>query len=277
MAVMPKNVKKARICDLKNMILPEMAPDQLRILGVKLEDFYPDNLADTQASNAGGIELIKLLERRTNELQRLGSELYVHKNHHSSSQIELVQQNIHVFMTQCMTLLKLASPSIPESEPYYKIIDRLVETAVYIGYYAGSNDTLALTDRYTDLGFEAYVTRTQAGGQGKASKTICLKELVIEMANCIYLDPDCVAASKENVAEAIYWIIRDFSAKGANKGISALLKFSDRHPEQHTIYNWIKTITKPVNRLKTPKPSLAVIKAKLKRSFTDKQILSKIK
>lgn len=34
MAVMPKNVKKARICDLKNMILPEMAPDQLKILGV---------------------------------------------------------------------------------------------------------------------------------------------------------------------------------------------------------------------------------------------------
>ncbi|MCH1931498.1 hypothetical protein L9G16_15035 [Shewanella sp. A25] len=277
MTVMPRSVKDARINDLKNMILPEMVPDQLKLLGVTLEDLYPDNFADAQASAVSGLEVLKLIERRTNLLQRKTDGLYATKTQMIPTQLDWIIENTTQLMKACSSLPQLAPPAQPENEPFYRLLDQAIERAIYIGYYAGSNDTLALTDRYTNSGFEASVTRTQAGGKGKAQKTISLKQLVIDMANFIYCDPDCIAAPKKIIAEAIHLIIRNFSKKGNNKEIPSLLKFSDRHPEQHTIDSWLKTVIKPVNRLKKTRPSLAVIKAKLTASFTDKKIAAKIK
>ncbi|MDN5369542.1 MAG: hypothetical protein PWP74_850 [Shewanella sp.] len=194
MTVMPRTVKNARINDLKQMILPEMVPDQLKMLGVTLADFYDDNLADVQASNAGGIELIKLLERRAKQLINSGEGLYTNRKRTSPTQIEWVIKNIHLL--QSIPLSQVAPTAQPERQHFHNVINQLIETAVYIGYYAGSNDTLALTDRFTDSGYRATVTQTQKGGQAKARPTNALKDLVVEMANHLYHDPHFISTPK---------------------------------------------------------------------------------
>ncbi|MBO1271964.1 hypothetical protein J3L11_09960 [Shewanella sp. 4t3-1-2LB] len=276
MTVMPRTVKNARINDLKQMILPEMVPDQLKILGVTLAHFYADTLANAQASEAGGIELIKLIERRTNLLLSRGNELYANKSHSSPSQIELVGQNINIFMTQCSALFKFVPPSLHQNEPIYQLIDRLVETAVYIGYYAGSNDTLSLTDRFTDSGYHATVTQTQKGGQAKARPINVLKDLVIEMANHLYLAPRFISTPKVMVVDAIYEVLQNYSSKGDNKKHPALVKFPNRVPEHNTLHKWLKPITKPTNTLKQPRPSISLVKAELSKAFTVQKITSKL-
>lgn len=276
MTVLPRTTKNDRINDLKQMILPEMVPEQLRMLDVTLTDFYTDSLANAQASDAGGIELIRLIERRTNLILNRGNELYANKSHLSPSQVELVSQNINVFMTQCQTLSELIPPSAPKNESFYKVIDRLIETALYIGYYAGSNDTLALTDRYTDSGYRATVTQTQKGGQAKAQPTNALKDLVIEMANHLYRDPNLISTPKVTVTKAIYEVLQNYSSKGDNNKHPSLVKFTNRVPECHTLNKWLKNITKPVNELKQPKPSLSLVKAKLSKAFTEHIITTKL-
>lgn len=274
MTVMPRTVKNARINDLKQMILPEMVPDQLKMLGVTLADFYDDNLADVQASDAGGIELIELLKRRAQQLINSGESLYTNRERTSPTQIEWVIKNIHLI--QCIPLSQLAPDTQPERIHFHNIINQLIETAVYIGYYAGSNDTLALTDRYTNSGYQATVTQTQKGGRAKAQPTNALKDLVIEMANYLYRDPRFISTPKVMVVDAIYEVLQNYSSKGDNKKHPALVKFPNRVPEHNTLNKWLKPITKPANTLKQPRPSISLVKAELSTAFTVQKITSKL-
>ncbi|MGL5360601.1 MAG: hypothetical protein ACRDBI_12935, partial [Shewanella sp.] len=141
---------------------------------------------------------------------------------------------------------------------------------------AGSNDSLALTNRYTNTGYDTQVIKPQKGGKTKAQKFEQVKALVDEMALHIYQHDDLSNAPKKLLAEAIQKRLADFSAQGNNNTLPALMQFVNRSPEYHTIMNWLK----PIRRTKSVtsfKPSLERLSKELNTVFKSQAIKQRLK
>ncbi|OEG73876.1 hypothetical protein BEL05_15620 [Shewanella colwelliana] len=269
---LPEKDKQARINDISKMLLPEMVPDQLRLLGLSEADIGLGDLAQTRAQSAAGIELVKLLNKRAQTIKERQSALYASRSTSKHpSQLELVLDNIEIFMQQASTLTALLS-SQPTNEPIFALVDRLIETSIQIGYSAGSNDSLALTDRYTNSGYKTSVTKPQSGGRAKAKAIDPMKALVCDMACHVYNHQELLSASKDMLAEAIHTRLSGFSNIGTNENIPMLKKFAHGCPEHESIKRWIKVIKKNKSLPKPPKPSLDRLVEELKATYKNKAI-----
>jgi hypothetical protein len=266
---LPKKDKQARVNDIKKMLLPEMVPEQLLLLGLSVTDVCEGSLEHARLSEAPGMATIMLSNSRARVIKSTKAALYAERSSSEKpSSIDLLIENTDRFIHQTASLESLFTAGESSNELIYRYFDRMIETAFHIGYSAGSNDALALTDRYTNSGYQSKVTQPQQGGKSKANAIDPVKNLVCDMANHIYQNQRLSNTPKPMLTEVIYNILRDFSQYADNKNIPSLLKFADRTPEQSTIKAWIKNIKKPNNLLKLPKPSLTVVKEALKSSYT---------
>lgn len=269
---LPETDKKFRINDISKMILPEMVPEQLQLLGITKNDISNGCFEEACQKEAPGLEKIKLINERARSIKAKNNDLYAEfSTKEKPSQLCLVIENSDIFMYQAKQLLGLL-PNTPKNEPIYKIVDQLIETATMVGYSTGSNDSFALTDRYTNSGYNTSVTKPQSGGKSKAQKSENVKTLVNEMARHIYQDENLCAAPKKMLAEAIQKRLADFSIQGNNKAIPALLQFTNRTPEYNSIMKWLKPMKQPKNAIPTPKPSLERIIVELKTAFKPQRI-----
>ncbi|MBB1475853.1 hypothetical protein [Shewanella sp. SG41-3] len=270
----PKNVKLTRLNDIKKILLPEMVIEQLKLVDETFSEEIPNQLDRVKNSDFPGIEIVKLIGSRAHKVRASGDELYAERaSEHQPSQLGLVVDNTVIFMKQSKALLHRVNATSKEHDPQLLLlIDRVIETAFYLGYYAGSNDSLALTDRYTNTGYITKVTQPQKGGQSKAKATDPLKKLVRDMASSIYENQRLSNTTKLILVEAINYLLADFSQKGDNNQIPSLIKFASRAPEPDTIKAWIKDIKKPNNLAKSPKSTLAEVKTALKSAYTTKKI-----
>lgn len=269
---LPEKDKQARINDINKMLLPEMVPDQLRLLGLSEASFGSESLTQTRAQSAAGIEWVKLLNKRAKTIKEREDALYANRStHNQPSQLDLVLDNIDIFMQQANALTELLT-SQPSHEPIFVLVDRLIETSIQIGYSAGSNDSLALTDRYTNSGYQSSVTKPQCGGKTKAKAIEPMKTLVCDMASHIYVHPNFLSASKDMIAEAIHTRLIEFSKRGTNRSIPTLRKFANGSPEYESIKRWINTVKKPKSSSKPSKPSLNRLVDELEMVYTPKII-----
>ncbi len=196
----PKKDKSQRIQDIKKVLLPELMPDQMHLLGV--EQSIKDSYQKTLTQAAPGMELVKRLNFNANKIQEEGIELYKERKSDSHpTQLQLVINNCDIFMQQAAQLMEQLEPE--PNEHLLKLVDRLIETALHVGYFAGSNDSFAITDRYVNAGYETKVTKPQNAGLKKSESTNPLKELVKIMTNYIYSNPEIGGNSKPSIAEAI--------------------------------------------------------------------------
>lgn len=269
MNIIPLSDRQARIKDIHKMLLPEMVPDQLMLLGLTEADFGPLTLTKVRAHPAPGISLLTLLKQRANAVKAAKIALYSTRSSNvRPSQLDLLLDNLTIFEKQKSELLKRLPPGVLANEAAYQLIDRLIETTLQIGYSAGSNDSLALTDRYTDFGYDKKVSVPQSGGNCKASKAKPVKALVYEMANHIYQHNDLLCATKSKLAEAIHSRFVEFSdTANKNMDIEALQNFPNGAPEHDTIKGWLKQIKKPQSPSKQPKPSLKRLIVELKTAY----------
>ncbi|QSX37567.1 hypothetical protein [Shewanella sedimentimangrovi] len=276
MTVLPRKDKEARIKDIANMILPELVPDQLQLLGIADSDIDITGFAEARNHSTPGMALLQLTKHRADAIIAKGSKLYAPKSQDRESQLDYVNENSNILMRQWARLTHLLTHTSPNNQAILRLIDLIIESSVLAGYYAGSNDMLALTDRYVDSGYNASVAKPQKGGQAKAKVTEPVKILVQDMANFVYQEPNLASTTKATLAEAIVQVLQDFSATGNNKSIPALKKFPNRAPELDTVNKWIKSVVKPSNTSSKPKASLAVVTAKLKAAYTTRQIAASL-
>ncbi|MCL1143708.1 hypothetical protein [Shewanella gaetbuli] len=273
MTIIPLKDRKSRIDDISKMILPEMAPEQLRLLGVSVKDIAEGNLHDAFANNAAGIEVIKLIHHRSNAIKHNQNDLYaIRSRPEALSQLNLVINNCDIFMKLGQKLLSELPPNTPMSESIYELIDKLVTTSVQIGYSAGSNDTCALLDRYTNSGHKATISTPKNAGDAKAKISLQVGVLVADMAKYVYQHKDLKSAPKTLLAEAIQTRLLSFTMQGNNKNIPALQQYANRCPAYSSINNWIKPVAKPKNSNKLPKPSLDKVINELTVAFKDQAI-----
>lgn len=271
-----KRDRQARIDDISKMILPEMVPEQLKLLGLSVADITLGDLNQIQACVAPGIESIKLMHARARQIKEDNCHLYGDRSTTDGpSQLQLVIENCDIFMQQANALSSLIPPEEPSYEPIYKLIDRLVETTLHLAYFADSNDSLALTDRYTNTGYDTKVIKPQKGGKTKAQKTEKVKALVNEMARHIYQHDDLSNTPKKLLAEAIQRRLAEFSAEGNNNTLPALMQFVNRTPEYLSIMKWLKPI-KPVKSVNSLKPSLARLSNELNAAFKSQIITQRL-
>ncbi|MGL6124049.1 MAG: hypothetical protein ACRC1W_13815, partial [Shewanella sp.] len=71
-----KRDRQARIDDVSKMILPEMVPEQLKLLGLSVADIALGDLNQTQARVAPGLESIKLVHSRARQIKEGNRHLY---------------------------------------------------------------------------------------------------------------------------------------------------------------------------------------------------------
>lgn len=275
----PLKVKMNRVDDIKRILLPEMVSEMLKLVDDTFSEEEQNRLDLIKGSDAPGIGIIKLVGTRANEVRSSGNELYAERaSKHQPSQLGLVIDNTNIFMRQAETLHHQLTAVIKEGGvEALKQVDIIIETVFHIGYYAGSNDSLAITDRYTNAGYTTKVTQPQRGGQSKAKAIDPVKQLVCEMANHIYQNQSLSNTPKLMLGGAIYSLLRGFSQKGDNKNIPSLIKFVSRSPEHATINSWLKGIKKPNNLLQPPKPSLSAVQQALNTAYTMQKIKSALK
>lgn len=275
---LPKKDKQARTSDIRKMLLPEMVPEQLKLLGISEADIGNDNLTKARTHVAPGIESIKLLFRRASAKKESQNDLYAGRSTSKNpTQLDLVLENINIFEQQRAALLKQLPPNESANELTYEIFDRLIETVLQIGYSTGSNDSLALTDRYTNSGYMNLATKPQSGGDAKAKAIDPMKALVRNMAIHIYQHKDLQCASKDMLAEAIHTRLVEFSDSGDNRNIPILKKFTNSSPKHGSIKCWLKPITKPKILSKPPKPSLNRLIDELKTVYKSQVIKKELK
>jgi hypothetical protein len=272
----PLKVKKNRVDDIKRILLPEMVSAQLKLVDETFSEEVPNQLELIKDSNSPGMGIITLVGARANELRASGNELYADRaSDHQPTQVGLVIENTDIFIRQAEDLHYQLTAVIKEAGlEALALADRIIETAFHIGYYAGSNDSLAITDRYTNSGYTAKVTQPQKGGQSKAKAIEPVKKLVHDMASHIYQNQSLSSTPKAMLVEAIDSLLREFSQKGGNNNIPSLIKFASRSPEPQTLMAWVKGIKKPKNLHQPPKPSLAVVMQTLKSTYTMQAIKS---
>ncbi|EKT4487404.1 hypothetical protein [Shewanella algae] len=235
----PESERLKRSQDVSNMLLPELVPDQLDALGMIFPHDLSHDFDSGQKSLAPGLALLQLLESRSKALANKGGLYHGRGNQEPPHQLELVRDN-HARLMSMMSQLLREYPEIePAHNKLYCFLDSILNISVMMGYYAGSNDALALTDRYTDLGYKKSVVQPQQGGTKKAEKYSCIKELVYMMASEIQQRQLPGKITKEALNTAIYEVIQEFSQQGENKNIPALKSFSCRYPEKKTIKNWL--------------------------------------
>lgn len=273
MTIIPLNDRKSRIDDMSKMILPEMAPDQLKLLGISIQDIAEESSLDVYQHDTSGIELIRLVYRRANAIKIKKNDLYGDRSSiEQPSQLDLVLANCDVFKNLTQKLWKILPPDEPCNEPVYQLLHQLFFNIFHIAYPAGSNDTCALLDRYANAGYNSKVNTPKKAGDTNANKTKNIKQLVTSMAHHIYQHEHLKAAPKSLLAEAIYIRITNFSKEGDNKNIEILKKFADRKPTESSIDSWLKPIKKPKNLDKLPKPSLHRLMDELELIFNNQKI-----
>ncbi|MCL1140887.1 hypothetical protein [Shewanella pneumatophori] len=273
MTIIPLKDRKSRIDDMSKMILPEMAPDQLKLLGISVQDIAEGNSHDAYQNDASGIELIRLVRRRAKAIKTKQNDLYADRSSiNQPSQLDLVLDNCDVFKLLIQKLWKILPPDEPYNWPVYQLLYQLFFNIFHIAYPAGSNDTCALLDRYTDSGYKSIVSTPKKAGDTNANKTKSIKHLVISMANHIYQHEHLIAAPKILLAEAIHTRITNFSKEGDNMNIDVLTKFVERKPAESSIGSWLKPIKKPKNSDKLPKPSLHRLVNELEIAFKNQKI-----
>lgn len=267
----PATVKYSRSSDLTRVLLPEMVTEQLELVGEALSEEIPNQLNFIKDCKNPGMEFLLLIGARAHRLRQSGCELFADRaSKRNPSQLGLVIDNTDIFVKQASALLSLLEG--PIAEEVLSQVDRIIETSFYLGYYAGSNDSLAITERYTNLGYAAAVDKPQQGGLAKANAVEPLKILVCDMANHIYGTPNLSNTPKSMLAKAIDAILIDFSKHGDNKNIPSLIKFSARSPEATTLHSWLKAIKKPDNLKHQPKPSFVVVRQALNSAYSMQKI-----
>ena len=272
MTIIPLKDRKSRIDDISKMILPEMAPDQLRLLGISVKDIAEGNLHDAYQNAAAGIETVKLIHQRATAIKINQNDLYADRSSvEQPSQLNLVLDNCDIFIQLKQILRSKLPPNDPSNEPIYQLIDKLTLTSIQIGYSAGSNDTCALLDRYTNSGHKATVYTPKNAGDAKAKISLQVGVLVADMAEYVYQHKDLKSAPKTLLAEAIQTRLLSFAMQGNNKNIPALQQYANRCPAFSSINNWIKPVAKPKNPTKLPKPTLDKIVSELKVAFKGKK------
>ncbi|WP_345889206.1 hypothetical protein [Shewanella algae] len=236
----PESERLKRTQDVSNMLLPELVPDQLDALDMIFPHDLSHEFYSGQRSSTPGLALIQLLGSRSKALANKGGLYHDRGNTQiQPHQLELVSDNHALLMTMMSQLLREYPETEPAHNKLYCFLDSILNISVMMGYYAGSNDALALTDRYTDLGYKKSVVQPQQGGTKKAEKYSCIKELIYMMASEIQQRQLPGKITKEALNTAIYEVLQEFSQQGENKNIPALKSFSCRYPEKKTIKNWL--------------------------------------
>ncbi|MBO1270844.1 hypothetical protein J3L11_04165 [Shewanella sp. 4t3-1-2LB] len=276
MTVIPKKAQENRLEDIHKVLLPELVPDQLKLLGVKEPIHEGTTLHQAQSEQIKGLALVQLLLERMQSIVKSGA---LYKDRESSAhrcQLKVACDNIDLFWRQ----LRLLNHRYPEdNEDYQELyghLDKAFELLIYAGYYAGSNDALAITDRYANAGYKTTVENTLSAGLKKSAKFTPIKNLVIEMAEYLLIRSDSLVVKKSHAMKAIEFILESFSKQPEHKELPALLPYPRRYPSTKTIEKWVATVPANTKRDKRPKNANEVLKL-LQDRFTDAFIMEKLK
>lgn len=273
--MLPKKELKMRTEDIKYVLIPELIPDQLRLLGITDFDGEGDEFNKARLDSAQGIEWIKLLINRVEKVLQEGGLYKDRETFTQASQLSYVKEALSRFMQQATFLNDYFPIENPANANLYSILDRLTFLALSAGYFAGNNDALAITDRYVNFGYQEKVTKPQSGGHAKSKKTEPIKKLVTKIAEYSFSHESLHKIPKSLLAEAIYELINDFVNK--NHNTAALKTFKNNSPEVSTIDKWLKPIKKQKIKSNLETPSQNKTLELLKKEFPNKVIKNFLK
>lgn len=237
---LPKSEILSQIDDIKRMLLPEMLPYKLHALGIPMPVGENNALYRLHVANYKGLELLRVLEGRIPKCLRNGSPESVVINDVSyQTEISILKDHLNTIGRQLKELQLSLNPN--EGKDFnWNLFYNIIETAILTGYFAGAHDMKTPTERHANSGFIQKVLIPQAGGKKTATRTIPVQNLITAMADFVMMGDIDGKVTKSALVDSIFNTIKDFSKKGNNLDLPALIVFPERFPSSKFINKYLK-------------------------------------
>lgn len=221
--------QEARLLELKKMILPEMVPNLLKSLGIKLPENENNALLRLSQANYKGMELLRIIEGRMHKCFDNGCQKSIQLEGLTyETEISNIEHNLSVIDEQLNHIKRNINKL--NSNFDWTLFDSILETALWIGYHSGAHDMKIPIERHANSGFISNVLRPQSGGEKTASKFIPIQHLIKVMAEFIIHSNIDLKIYKAGLARMIQTVIMEFSNSETNNNLEALTPFQKRYP-----------------------------------------------
>ncbi|MGF1754893.1 hypothetical protein L4C33_15015 [Vibrio makurazakiensis] len=254
---------KAQVIELKLTLLPELLPEKIQNLNMRMPEDNDNLLLKALTSKYSGQELLRLIEGRVGKVEKHGQPLTLSNG--TKTQLGALKAQLEDLNLKLNKFVEDVQTEQPVDLSFFYEIAAMNFIA---GYQAGAHDMKVNTERHANSGYEARIETPKKGGKGKSQKSAQMKKVILAIAkeSIIFSLPKYI--SKVTLSEAINHHFINIYSNIDQSILESLGPYKSSPPKHKTIYNWLSELDSKYPENNPPKVSLATLEKQLLKKFS---------